>query len=391
MKSLSLFLVLSTLAACATPVGTVVVAPQAKPAPIPEHLKSGGVKYLEKLNRGEIRVPKESNLPPEQHRGDYARAYGKKVKLPWLFQCPERKLDFDVAERQLLSGQVKAITEDGVTIAAPRQKTVIYWFHDRLRDRTLQKKATPAFSYLKTDIKVGDIVELGLIPANYTVACADLCIRERPGGLVPAPQIVHNNCPYHEQRNAEIAFRDKGTPIPVPLRPLLPACASGPGPICAQIVRARWKLDLDPKLDFDGSELVQTAGTVLALTDAEITIRDERKTVVAYPFHDRLADGIVHKKATEANSYRRYDVRVGDRVTLGLATENSKVFCVELSLTERPGGDVPAGVVVDQKRPWYQCRNAEIAFRDKGTPIPEHLKPDGIKLIEKEAKERLKK
>ena len=152
--------------------------------PIPEHLKP--------------KVPsigKESNLPPEQHRGDYARAYGKKEKLPWLFRCPERKLDFDFAERRLLSGQVKAITEYGVTIAAPRQKPVCYWFHDRLYLKTLQKKATPAFSYLNTDVKVGDIVELGLIPVNYTVACADVSIRERPGGLVPAPQIVRETCP----------------------------------------------------------------------------------------------------------------------------------------------------------------------------------------------------
>ncbi len=72
--------------------------------------------------------------------------------------------------------------------------------------------------------------------------------------------------------------------------------------------------------------MVKTAGTVLALTGAEITIRDKQKTVVAYPFHDRLADGIVHKKVTEANSYRRYDVRVGDRLTLGLVLHRTSSF-----------------------------------------------------------------
>ena len=215
--------------------------------------------------------------------------------------------------------------------------------------------------------------------------------RERPGGLVPAPQIVHKTCPYHEQRNAEIAFRDKGTPIPIHLSPILAACAAGPGLFHAQILLARWKLVLDPKLDFDEGEVVITAGTVLALTDAEITIRDKQKTVVAYPFHDRLADGIVHKKVTEANSYRRYDVRVGDRLTLGLATESSKVYCVELSITERPAGDVPAGVIVDQKRPWYQWQNAQVALRDKGIPIPEHLKPKLTPELPKETNDPMKK
>ena len=87
----------------------------------------------------------------------------------------------------------------------------------------VQKKATPAFSYLKRDIKVGDIVELGWIANDDQLElrdpphCVDVCIRERPGGSVPAPQIVDKDCPYHERRNAEITLRDKGTPIPAPL------------------------------------------------------------------------------------------------------------------------------------------------------------------------------
>ena len=362
-----------------------------KGIPIPEHLKPEGVKYLEKLNRGEITIPKESTLPTEQHPGDFAREYGKKLNLPWLFRCPERKLDFDLAQRKVMTGKVMAVQNDGVTITFPRQDKVYYQFHDRLLSKTVQSKATPDFSYRRADIKVGDIVSVGLIKDYYELCCADVSIRERPGGSVPAPQIVHKTCPYHEQRNAEIAFRDKGTPIPGHLSPILPSCAAGPGLLHAQILLAQWKLDLNPKLDFEESESVKASGVVIALTDAEITIQDKQKTVVTYPFHDRLAEGIVHKKVTEANSYRRYDVQVGDRLTLGLATENAKVFCVELSITERPDGSIPAGVIVDQMRPWYQWRNAEIAFRDKGIPILEHLKPKTPPSILKEPTDLLKK
>lgn len=49
---------------------------------------------------------------------------------------------------------------------------------------------------------------------DYALCCADIRIVERPGGNIPRGQIVDKLCPYHERRNAEIALRDKGTPIP---------------------------------------------------------------------------------------------------------------------------------------------------------------------------------
>ena len=60
---------------------------------------------------------------------------------------------------------------------------------------------------------------------------------------------------------------------------------------------------------------------------------------------------------------------------MGVITENKQVYCVDIGIFERPEGLIPPSQVVDKERPWYQWQNAQIAFRDKGIPIPEHLKP----------------
>ena len=128
------------------------------------------------------------------------------------------------------------------------------------------------------------------------------------------------------------------------------------------------------KLDFEIHERERSYGTVLAVTKTSILICDERKGPVSFPFHDRLAAGGVHKKVCAASSYRASDIKVGDLVISGLMTENKQVFCVDLSIRERPGGLVPPGQVIDKKYTYHERLNAELAFRDKGTPIPEHLK-----------------
>ena len=132
---------------------------------------------------------------------------------------------------------------------------------------------------------------------------------------------------------------------------------------------------IEKQVDFDAIQLKTTYGQVLAVTKDSILICELEKKPASYPFHDRLVAGTVHKKVVEANSYRVSDIKAGDFVSLGLVKENNQDYCVDLAIRERPGGLIPAGQVVDKERPWYQWKNAQIAFRDKGTPIPEHLKP----------------
>lgn len=131
----------------------------------------------------------------------------------------------------------------------------------------------------------------------------------------------------------------------------------------------------EKQVDFDTVELKSTYGQVLAVTKDSILICEPEKKPASYPFHDRLAAGTVHKKVVEATSYRVSDIKAGDFVSLGLVKENNQDYCVDLAIRERPGGLLPPGQVVNKERPWYQWKNAQFALRDKGTPIPEHLKP----------------
>jgi hypothetical protein len=125
--------------------------------------------------------------------------------------------------------------------------------------------------------------------------------------------------------------------------------------------------------NFGGTELI--GGKVLAVTKDSILIAPERGKPTTYPAHDFLASGKVHEKVRPANSYLLSDVKVGDYVHLDTIVENMQTFCVAISISERPGGLIPAGQVVAKERTYHEVRNAIIALRDKGTPIPEHLKP----------------
>ncbi len=129
------------------------------------------------------------------------------------------------------------------------------------------------------------------------------------------------------------------------------------------------------KVDFDSRETDRVGGIVLTVSNDTILLTTEGKAPTAYPFHDCLAAGKIHKLVTDPRSYLASDVKVGDVVSISTHVENKQVFCVEISIWERPGGLVPPGQIVNKKMPFHERRNADIALRDKGTPIPEHLKP----------------
>jgi len=128
------------------------------------------------------------------------------------------------------------------------------------------------------------------------------------------------------------------------------------------------------KTSFNGTELGSAFGTVLAMTKDSILMTVEKGAPITFPMHDFLANGKVHKLVTPANSYLLSDVRVGDLVDLRTYVENKVTYCVSICIDERPGGLIPAGQVVEKKQPYYEWRNADIALRDNGTPIPDHLK-----------------
>ena len=129
------------------------------------------------------------------------------------------------------------------------------------------------------------------------------------------------------------------------------------------------------KTSFQVNETRTVEGTVLAVTKTSILIKKYKGLPTTYPAHDCLAAGKVHKFVRSANSYLLADVQAGDTVYIDTVVEDKQEYCVAIQLTERPRGLIPAGQIVDKERPYHECVNAFRAFRDKGTPIPEHLKP----------------
>ncbi len=125
--------------------------------------------------------------------------------------------------------------------------------------------------------------------------------------------------------------------------------------------------------NFGGTAIV--GGKVLAVTRDSILIAPERGKPITYPAHDFLAAGQAHKMVRAPNSYLLADLLVGDYVHLDTIIENKQTYCVAITISERPGGLIPAGQVVSKERTYHEVRNAIIALRDKGTPIPEHLQP----------------
>ncbi len=130
------------------------------------------------------------------------------------------------------------------------------------------------------------------------------------------------------------------------------------------------------KTDFSPTETTHVGGTVVAVTKDAITMGPDKKAVTVYPAHDRLAAGKFQTSVSAGTSYLLTDVKVGDIVWLETVVVNEQTFCISIQISERPGGLVPPGQIVEKGlKTYHAVRNAEIAFRDKGTPVPEHLKP----------------
>jgi len=136
---------------------------------------------------------------------------------------PVRKTAFDVSETICVGGTVLATTKDTIMLAHDNKVPTPYPVHDCLAAGKVHKLVSPGRSYLLADVKIGDFVWIDTIAENKQIYCVAIQIWERPGGLVPAGQVIEKGAKtYHTVRNADIAFRDKGTPIPEHLKPKFP-------------------------------------------------------------------------------------------------------------------------------------------------------------------------
>ena len=108
----------------------------------------------------------------------------------------------------------------------------------------------------------------------------------------------------------------------------------------------------------------------------EIRKKGEEGTV-KYPAHYLLASGRVVAWESDGNSYLLEDVKKGDEVGLcvGTVDQDRGEECFYIRIRKRPDGRVPPPRKLTSVRLYHLDRQAEIDHAEKGTPLPEHLRP----------------
>lgn len=116
---------------------------------------------------------------------------------------------------------------------------------------------------------------------------------------------------------------------------------------------------------------------MVRVTDDLIEIREKVKDLVVvntYPAHDYLAAGKVQSGAPDNYAYRLQDVKKGDVVRIGVLTESEKMYCAEICIRERPGGNIPASQRPTENKPYHLKRQAQLDEEQKGVSIPQNLR-----------------
>lgn len=80
----------------------------------------------------------------------------------------------------------------------------------------LGDRATGAFGYRISDVKLGDKVDICFDSKNMILTCKMICIQRRPGGRVPPSPTdkPDDELKWHERVNAYQDFEEKGIPLP---------------------------------------------------------------------------------------------------------------------------------------------------------------------------------
>ncbi len=125
----------------------------------------------------------------------------------------------------------------------------------------------------------------------------------------------------------------------------------------------------------DSIALVRKSGTVMAVGKDFIEVRAVGETeAVRYLAHEILSSGRIIYWEPDGYCYLLGDVKVGDEVGMGTGTLRDTNFALFVCITRRPGGKIPPSRNPDESRPYHEYRQARIDYKEKGIPIPEHLR-----------------
>lgn len=114
-------------------------------------------------------------------------------------------------------GVVVTISDESIVLAVPGEKVPRqYPAYYHLRMGKPRPGVSEGWGYRMSDVRIGDLVCLGIHRENKQDFCVQINISVRPNGLVPPSPVVDPELKkrYHVMRNESIANQRFGIPIP---------------------------------------------------------------------------------------------------------------------------------------------------------------------------------
>jgi hypothetical protein len=116
-------------------------------------------------------------------------------------------------------GAVASVTKDSIELWTEKGKpAVMYPAHVYLAAGSIHRLAGIGLGngYRLQDIKVGDVVEIGIHKEFDTTYCVEIRLRKRPGDLLPpeTTRMATLNSDWHHYQNALHDFLDRDIPLP---------------------------------------------------------------------------------------------------------------------------------------------------------------------------------
>ena len=148
----------------------------------------------------------------------------------------------------------------------------------------------------------------------------------------------------------------------------------------AYMIASHFATPSEGKWDFaPANPTIYLSGHVLAVTEFAITVapNEGKVGVKTVPFHNRLAMGSYNLLECAGFAYSRTDVKPGDIVILRNMTFNKILFCISMSICERPGEKVPPSRKYwkGEYQPYHHMAEACLAWHKNKVELPYHLHP----------------
>lgn len=168
---------------------------------------------------GQADSPKEQIASKEKAarpttKEEFAALAKEGPKPPWR---PFSGVGHKRVREELLDGTVVAVSADVIEVRPKGKKeTVKFPPHALLATGAVCHWEHDSTCYLLDDVQKGDVVVVayGTVDKVKGPECFYLCIRERPGGVVPPSRKPSDTRPYHLEREYELFFERQGLKTP---------------------------------------------------------------------------------------------------------------------------------------------------------------------------------